>query len=147
MIKKNLPNLSIIVFSKKTKAYILQKNKENRNRTQFTFSIKENNSKEIAGLIILKNIDTKLQQAEFAYCIEKKYRAKGLTSKAVQQVVNFAINELSIRTFEIIVHNTNIGSCKVAEKNGFVWKKTLLNEFTPIGKPAMDMELYVLKYN
>ncbi len=128
-----------------SKAYILQKNEEHKNQSQFTFAIKVNNSKNIAGLIILKNIDRILHQAEFAYCIGEKYGEKGLVSKAVQQVMTFAIDQLSIKTFIIIAHKTNIGSSKVAEKNGFTWKKTLLNEFTPKGRSSMDMELYIKK--
>ena len=55
-----------------SKAYILRKNEEHENQSQFTFAIKESDSKAIAGLIILKNIDRELQQAEFAYCIGEK---------------------------------------------------------------------------
>ena len=58
----------------------------------------------------------------------------------------FAFEELGLKTIQIIAHKTNIGSCKVAEKNGFVWKTTLLNEFTPTNEAALDMELYEL-YN
>ena len=77
--------------------------------------------------------------------LEKKYKGKGLTSTAVEHVMNFAIKELEITTFEIFVHKTNIGSSRVAEKNGFIWKETLLNKFKPKGRPSMNMELYLKK--
>ena len=48
--------------------------------------------------------------------------------------------------FQIIAHKTNIGSCKVAEKCGFEWKKTLLNEYTPPNESPLDMELYELEH-
>ena len=127
-----------------SKVYILRKKEEHKTQLQFTFAIKENDSKVVVGLIILKNIDRELQQAEFAYCIGEKYGGKGLTSKAVQNVIDFAFNELNITTFEIIVHKTNIGSSRVAEKNGFIWQETLLKEFTPPNKEPLDMELYIL---
>ena len=59
----------------------------------------------------------------------------------------FNIGEMETKdanSLQIITHKTNLGSCKVAEKSGFLWKRTLINEFTPpIGKP-MNMELYEL---
>jgi len=67
-----------------------------------------------------------------------------LTSFAVKEMTNFAFENLGLKTLQIIAHKTNFGSLKVAEKNGFVWQKTLLNEFTPTNATALDMELYEL---
>jgi ribosomal-protein-alanine N-acetyltransferase len=35
-----------------------------------------------------------------------------------------------------------LGSVKVAQNSSFIWKKTLLNEFTPTNELPLDMELY-----
>ena len=51
-----------------------------------------------------------------------------------------------MKTLQIIAHKTNIGSIKVAENNGFIWQRTLQNEFTPTDGEPLDMELYEL-YN
>lgn len=61
-------------------------------------------------------------------------------------MIHFAFDNLNLKTLQIIAHKTNLGSVKVAEKNGFIWKKTLLNEFTPTNEVPLDMELYEL-YN
>ena len=61
-------------------------------------------------------------------------------------MTKFAFVELGLETLQIISHKTNLGSIKVAENNGFVWQRTLLNEFTPSNESPLDMELYEL-YN
>jgi ribosomal-protein-alanine N-acetyltransferase len=130
----------------KTEMYISIKNKEIEEKTNFTLAIRDKNNQQIAGLIIIKKLDWDKKQGEFAYCIGSEFEGKGVTSFAVKEMTNFAFDELSLKTLQIIAHKTNLGSIKVAEKNGFVWQKTLLNEFTPTNATALDMELYEL-YN
>ncbi|MNT85361.1 hypothetical protein D3C72_2255210 [compost metagenome] len=65
-------------------------------------------------------------------------------TKVVKEISNYAFNELTLKTLQIISHRTNFGSVKVAENSGFVWKRTLPNEFTPTNEEPLDMELYEL---
>ena len=130
----------------KTETYILIKNKEIEEKTNFTLAIRDKNNQQIAGLIIIKKIDWDKKQGEFAYCIGSEFEGKGLTSFAVKEMTNFAFDELGLKTLQIIAHKTNLGSVKVAENNGFVWQRTLQNEFTPTNETPLDMELYEL-YN
>ena len=130
----------------KTKQYIAIKNKEIEEKTNFTFAIRSKIINKICGLIIIKNIDWDKKQGELAYCIGSEFEGKGITSFAVKEMTKFSFDKLGLKTLQIISHKTNLGSIKVAEKNGFVWKKTLLNEFTPTNEMSLDMELYEL-YN
>lgn len=130
----------------KTREYIKIKNKEILEKTNFTFAIREKSTNKISGLIIIKKIDLTKKQAELAYCIGSKQEGKGITSFAVKEMTKFSFDKLGLKTLQIISHKTNLGSVKVAEKNGFVWQKTLLNEFTPTNEISLDMELYEL-YN
>jgi ribosomal-protein-alanine N-acetyltransferase len=125
--------------------YIKVKNKEIAERTNFTYAIR-NNDIQILGLIIIKKIDWDKKQGEFAYCIGSQFEGKGVTSFAVAEMTKFAFEELRLKTLQIIAHKTNLGSVKVAVNNGFVWQRTLLNEFTPTNETPLDMELYEL-YN
>ena len=126
----------------KTEEYILIKNKEIEEKTNFTFAIRDENNQEIVGLIIIKKIDWIQKTGEFAYCISSKLEGKGVTSFAVKEMINFAFEILSLKTLQIIAHKSNLGSVKVAEKNDFVWQKTLQSEFTPTHGTPLDMELY-----
>jgi ribosomal-protein-alanine N-acetyltransferase len=128
----------------KSVEYIALRNKEIEEKTNFTLAIRNKNSQQIIGLIILKKIDWAKKQGEFAYCIGVEFEGKGLTSFAVNQMIQFAFEDLGLKTLQIIAHKTNLGSINVALKNGFTWQRTLLNEFTPTGEAPLDMELYEL---
>lgn len=129
----------------KSTEYIKVKNKEIEEKSNFTYAIR-NNDIQIVGLIIIKKIDWDKKQGEFAYCIDLQFEGKGITSFAVAEMTKFAFEELRLKTLQIIAHKSNLGSVKVAVNNGFVWQKTLLNEFTPTNETPLDMELYEL-YN
>jgi ribosomal-protein-alanine N-acetyltransferase len=128
----------------KTKAYIDLKSNEMLQKTNFTFAIRNKNNNEIAGLIIIKKIDWTRSQGEIAYCIGSQFEGKGITSFAVAEITKFALQELNLKTLQIIAHKTNLGSVKVALNNNFIWQKTLQNEFTPTNEAPLDMELYQL---
>lgn len=126
----------------KSVAYIEDKKDEIERKINFTFAIKELNTQKIAGLIIIKKIDWVDRRGELAYCIGNDYEGKGLVTKTVKAISGFAYNELGLKVLQIIAHKTNLGSVKVAQNSGFIWSRTLLNEFTPSGESPLDMELY-----
>lgn len=126
--------------------FIEEKNIQNQEKSEFTFGIKDISSSKIAGLIIIKKINWETKQGEFAYCISSEYENKGWMSKAITLTSKYGFEVLGFQKFQIIAHKTNVGSCRVAEKCGFEWKKTLLNEYTPINEAPLDMELYELEY-
>jgi ribosomal-protein-alanine N-acetyltransferase len=145
-LKKYFPvTLSSNSTVEKTVEYIVTKNREIEEQSNFTFAIRDEKSI-LIGLMILKKIDWAKKIGEFAYCIGFNYEGKGYTSKAVNEMMQFAFNELKLKTLQIIAHKSNVGSCKVAENCGFTWKRTLLNEFTPTDETPLDMELYELEY-
>jgi len=144
-LKRYFPvTLSSNATLEKTVDYISIKNEEIAAKTNFTFAVRENLSQQIIGLIILKKIDWDKKQGELAYCIGSEFEGKGLTSFAAKEMTKFAFEDLGLKTLQIISHKTNLGSVKVAENNSFVWKGTLLNEFTPTDEAPLDMELYEL---
>jgi ribosomal-protein-alanine N-acetyltransferase len=126
--------------------YIIDKEVEFQSKSEFTFSIKESKTNQIAGIIIIKEINWEIKQGEFAYCIDSNYENKGWMSKAINVVSKYAFEILGLEKLQIISHKTNFGSVKVAKNCCFVWQRTLLNEFTPTNEVPLDMELYEL-YN
>jgi RimJ/RimL family protein N-acetyltransferase len=118
--------------------------KEFENREVFLFTLKHSETRELAGLIYIKELDWEKKQGEFAYCIGYTFEGQGLTSNAIKALSKYALNELGLETLQIIVHKDNLPSVSVATKNNFTWQKTLLNAFTPPGELPLDMELYEL---
>ncbi|WP_289043618.1 GNAT family N-acetyltransferase [uncultured Olleya sp.] len=136
-IAQNLtPTLSEIFVNKKAKQF--------KNKEEFLFTLKHIQTREISGIIYIKDLNWSTNQGEFAYCIGYTFKGKGITTKAIKFLIEYAFTELHLKTLKIIVHNTNKSSIKVAKTNGFKWIKTLENEFTPIGENPLNMELYKL---
>ncbi len=136
-LEQNLtPDLSRIFSVKKVKQF-------NANE-EFLFKLKEKKNRTIIGLVYIKELDWDKKQAELAYCIGYQYEGKGWISKAVKAFSEYAFTDLGLKTLQIIVHKTNTGSVKVAEKCGYTWQQTLLKEHTPPGEKALNMELYEL---
>ncbi|WP_418508884.1 GNAT family N-acetyltransferase [Corallibacter sp.] len=127
-----------------SKAYISKKNKEIKEQSEFTFAIKDKDTHNVAGLVILKNLDWNKKQGEFAYCLGSKYSGNGWMTKSIKAAKAYAFDELGLETLQIIIHKTNKTSIRVAERNGFTWKQTLEKEYVT-GKSTLDMELYESK--
>lgn len=130
------PTLSQLYVENRIKAF--------QNKELFVFTLKKSESRQLIGLIILKNLDWDKKQGELAYAIDYNFYGKGLMSKAIQLVSYYALSELGIKTLQIIAHKDNTPSIKVATNNNFIWQKTLEKAFTPIGEEPLDMELFEL---
>ena len=136
-LEQNLtPDLSKLFVELKVKQFNLKE--------EFLFIIKEKESHAIAGLVYIKELDWIKKQGEFAYCIGYQFEGKGLTTKSVKLLSEYAFKNLNLETLQIIAHKENMASVKVAVNCNFIWKRTLKNEFTPTGEKALDMELYEL---
>ena len=144
--QKYLPKtLSENLSEADSKNYIQRKNKQIKNQEEFTFAIKDNDSGDVAGLIILKNIDCHLKQGEFSYCLGQKYSGRGWMTRSIKVAKTYAFNELELKSLQIIIHKSNEASIQIAKKNGFNWIKTLNREHVT-GKSVLDMELYELQH-
>ena len=122
--------------------YIQRKREEMALKKEFTWAIRDNLSTNVVGLLILKELDWQKGIGEFAYCIGESFEGRGWITLAVTKLTKYAFEELKLRTLQIMVHETNGASIKVAEKCGYRWQKRLLKAHTPPDGIALDMELY-----
>ncbi|WP_439152801.1 GNAT family N-acetyltransferase [Winogradskyella sp.] len=136
-LEQNLnPTLSQLFVEIKVKQF--------NKREEFLFTLKHSETRELVGLIYIKELDWDKKQGEFAYCIGYTFEGKGLTSKAIYTLTQYAFEILGLETLQIITHKDNLSSVSIATKNNFEWQKTLKNGFTPLGEKSLDMELYEL---
>ena len=136
-LEQNLnPTLSQLFVDQKIKHY--------QNKEEFLYTIKHTETRELAGVVYIKELDWEKKQGEFAYCVGYTFAGQQLMSKAIKLLSTYAFEDLKLATLQIIVHKDNIPSVKVAERNGFEWQKTLKNGYTPPGEQPLDMELYEL---
>jgi ribosomal-protein-alanine N-acetyltransferase len=137
-LEQNLnPTLSQIYVENRVKAF--------NNKDGFVFTLKHIETRQLGGLIIIKEVDWDINQGEFAYAIDYNFNGQGLMSKTIGLLSTYAFETLGLERLQIIVNKDNIPSVNVAVNNGFKWQKTLKNEFTPIGEQPLDMELYELR--
>ncbi|MBQ4913533.1 GNAT family N-acetyltransferase [Maribacter sp. MMG018] len=123
--------------------FVAQKVKEFQDKTEFLFVVKNKIERTVAGLVYVKSLDYQKLEAELAYCIGYQYEGLGITTKIVQHLTNWSFDKLKLNQLRIIVHKTNIGSVRIAEKCGYIWKETLPNEHQPPEEALLDMELYI----
>ncbi|WP_036381236.1 GNAT family N-acetyltransferase [Muricauda sp. MAR_2010_75] len=125
--------------------YISKKKKEIQTKSEFAFAIR-NIDGVVIGLVILKDIKLDSGEGELAYCLDKAEQGKGIVSKSVKFVSEFAFNELNLKKLKIFAHKSNLASIRVAEKTGFRWIKTISKAYQAPNEAYLDMELYELDY-
>lgn len=97
----------------------IKESKEKTPREEYQFVIDVNG--EAVGLISLigSNKLEKKHRAEIGYWLAKKHWGQGIMGEAVKILENFAFNDLKLFKLTIGALYDNIGSMKVAKKNGF----------------------------
>lgn len=73
-------------------------------RIDFTILI----SKDIAGSVLLRDIDFDYGHAEVGWFLKKKYRGNGYGKKAVKKMLDFAFREINLNSVYAYVYEDNI---------------------------------------
>lgn len=74
----------------------------------------------LLGIIGLYRIKPEHYRAEVGYMLHPKYNGNGITSEALQKVVEYGLKQMQLHSIEAILDPENKGSEKVLLKNGFV---------------------------
>ena len=98
---------------------------------------------EIVGNIDLHTIDKKNQKASIGYWLDYEHYGKGLMSKALKRLWEYAFSELNLNKLIILCDVENIKSCNVAKRVGFK-REALLKEELIVNKEARDFYRYTL---
>ena len=122
--------------------FVERKIKEFSAKEEFLFVLKEKENHTLIGLVYLKELDWVKKQGELAYAMSYQAEGNGYMTETIHAISDWALQKLQLKTLQIIVHHTNIGSVRVAEKCGFTLQKILPAEHTPPGENPLDMQLY-----
>lgn len=125
----------------KTKAFIQNAIATEKNKNGYYFYLRDVATNLLIGYVAIKNIDRKIMKCELAYFIDKEYQGQGITSQAVANTVTYCFEELGMNKVFICTSTTNIGSQKVATKNGFIQEGILREEFKN-GKGKLEDIVY-----
>ncbi len=138
IVKGNLnPTLS--------KFFVAEKIKSFERGEEYLFTIKKIEERVIIGLLYIEDIEADKGQAELSYCVGYQFEGKGIISRATRLISHWAFENIGVNTMRLLIHKENIASQKVAERNQFVWKKTLPKEYKLHNGELADMELFELK--
>jgi len=111
------------------KRFVKVKQAEEKRKELFAFVIIDTQKLKPAGMMYVKSIDWKIPKAELAYFIDRHYEGKGITTKAVGLVTDYCFYMLGMNKLFLRAAQDNIGSKRVAEKNGFLLEGTLRKDF------------------
>jgi ribosomal-protein-serine acetyltransferase len=126
------------------KRFARQKVRQALEKEQYYFVIVLKNQPAIIGMVMVKNIDWTVPKGELAYFIDENYEGIGITSNAVKYVVEYCFEQLEMEKLYIKFDPENVGSKKVAIKNGFEKEGFLKREFRTGQGALTDVERYGL---
>lgn len=136
-LKENLtPTLSELFVAKKENQFL--------KKEEFLFTIKENTNRSIIGLIYVKELHKKSNQGELAYFMGYQYTGNGIMTKVVQEIRDWCFDQAGLERLQIIVHESNTASIRIAEKCGFTFITVLQKEHRRSNGEIVDMSLYEL---
>lgn len=112
-----------------TTAFLIRAANNEQRGENYYFYLRDVSSNRLIGYICVKNIILNIMKAELAYFIDADYQNKGIITQAVSQVVTYCFDALGFNKLYICTHPENIGSQRVAVKNGFTKEGILKEEF------------------
>lgn len=95
----------------------------------YYFYIRDNESNNLIGYVVIKNIELDAAVCELAYFIDYDFEGKGIITSAVGETLNFCFGEMEMNKVTISTLPSNIASQKIALKLGFVQEGILRQEF------------------
>ena len=98
----------------------------------------------VIGQLAIKNIDWTIPKAELGYFIDQAHEGKGIVTEALQIVIQYAFADLKMNKLFLRTLVGNVGSQKVAEKNGFIKEGILRKEFKSGNNKLEDVVYYGL---
>lgn len=94
------------------------------------------------GLIDVKNIDWNIPKAELGYFIDSAFEGKGIISKAVAIVIDYITAEYKFKKLLCRVGSENLGSAKIAQKNGFELEGTIRLDYRKTDGQLVDLQYF-----
>ena len=116
--------------------------KRRNDRAYFPFIIIDQEDNSFIGYIDIKRIDWRIPKAEMGYFIDKQYEGKGIISKAMSYVLDYAVEKYKFKKILCRVGTQNIGSSMVALKNGFKLEGTIRADFKTSDGEIVDLDYY-----
>lgn len=116
----------------------------NQKKNYYSFVVIDNITQKLIASLQVKNMDWSIPKAELGYYIDEGYEGKGVVTKALSFIIDFCFTELRLAKLYIRTHESNTGSIKVAEKNGFLLEGTIRKDYKTTKGELVDLLYYGL---
>ncbi|WP_103070457.1 GNAT family N-acetyltransferase [Aquimarina sediminis] len=100
-------------------AFINKINKGIEEEDWIFWGISTNQNTELIGTICLWNFSEDKKIAEVGYDLHPKFHQKGIMNEALECILDYGFNTLSLESIEAYTHKNNEGSKKLLIKNKF----------------------------
>ena len=97
------------------------------------FSI-QNPAGEFLGFAALVRVNTEGREGEAGYIVAPRARGKGVATKALRTLTDWALFELGLQRVELRMDAGNHASTAVAERSGYVYEGTLRSVYFKEGR-------------
>lgn len=98
--------------------YLIQSEYKRQRGIEFNYCLFDLSSGKLIGSVGLNRINKEYKAANIGYWIHSDFTGRSLAPLAVKAAARFAFNQLGMLRLEMVVMETNIRSCRVAEKAG-----------------------------
>lgn len=102
-----------------TEAYVKEMIKREASGSHIYGNVIDKSSKKVVGTVMIFNFHHSAKHAEIGYVFHQDLWGKGFCTETVKLICDFAFNVLGLHKIHAQVTETNIGSSRVLEKNGF----------------------------
>lgn len=126
------------------KTYIKESISAANRKEHFCFVIEDTLEHKLSGVIFLKKFDWAIPKCELGYFIDKDKEGKGITTKALAEIINYCFDSLKLNKLFLRAAVDNFQSKKVAEKNGFIIEGILRKDFKTQDGVLIDVVYYGL---
>lgn len=106
------------------------------------FFLVDNETGNFIGLVDVKNIDWSIPKAELGYFIDAQFEGRGVITEAVGKVIQLINAEHHFAKLYCRISSKNLGSRKVAIKNGFDLEGTLRRDYKTSNGELIDLDYY-----
>jgi RimJ/RimL family protein N-acetyltransferase len=107
------------------------------------WAIRDKNSMLIGGIGFHLKYGISSHRDEIGYWLAKPYWNKGIMTRVVKRMCQFAFEEFNLFRIEAIVFEPNLPSCKVLEKSGFNYEG-LLKKYILKDSRYIDGKLFAI---
>ena len=140
--KENIKNMmsydnNIEDIRKSIKKNMLEYKKKKPSSEEFIIEV----DREVVGYVSIHHLNQLYNEhkATISYVMHQKYRGKGMMSKAVKLITNYAFKKYKLKRIEARCRSFNKGSAKVLEKAGYVFEGLHRKELKKNGKYLDNM--------